>query len=71
MSGYNAFIKYKDGEFLTKDEFKFASNYVCGYLNNPGVNYPYYYDMYCYIARSFIVCRWKKKPWLPTCCENW
>ena len=71
MSGYNAFIKYKDGEFLTKDEFKFASNYVCGYLNNPGVNYPYYYDMYCYIAKSFIVCRWKKKPWLPTCCENW
>ena len=58
MSGYECFKKYKSGEFLTKSELKFAVNYVCGYLNNPGLNYCYFY-MYCYILKSFVVCRWK------------
>ena len=44
-----------------KDELKLAADYVCGYLNNPGVNFRYYYDMYSYISKSFIVCRWKKR----------
>ena len=57
MSGYECFKKYESGEFLTKSELKFAVDYVCGYLNNPGLNYCYFYDMYCYISKSFIVCR--------------
>ena len=60
MSGYECFKKYESGEFLTKSELKFAVNYMCGYLNNPGLNYRYFYDMYSYISKSFIVCRWKK-----------
>ena len=61
MSGYECFKKYESGEFLTKSELKFAVDYVCGYLNNPGLNYCYFYDMYCYISKSFIVCRWKNE----------
>ena len=61
MSGYKCFKKYESGEFLTNSELKFAVNCVCGYLNNPGLKYPYFYDMYCYISKSFIVCRWKNE----------
>ena len=61
MSGYIKYLKYKNAEYLTKDELKLVADYVCGYLNNPGVNFRYYYDMYSYISKSFIVCRWKKQ----------
>ena len=60
MPGYDFFIKYQNGEYLTKSELTFATNYVCSYLNNPGRNYRYY-DMYSYISKSFIVCRWKNE----------
>ena len=60
MSGYIEYLSYENGEYLTKAQLKLATNYVCGYLNNPDVYYRYYYDMYCYISKSFIVCRWKK-----------
>ena len=56
MSGaYVAYLKYEDGNSLRKDELKLAVDYVCGYLNNSGLNYRYYYDMYCYLSKSFIV----------------
>ena len=55
------YLKYENAEYLTKDELKFVADYVCGCLNNPGVNFCYYYDMYSYISKSFIVCRWKKR----------
>ena len=58
---YFAYSKYEDGNSLRKDELKLAVDYVCGYQNNSGLNYRYYYDMYCYLSKSFIVQRWKKK----------
>ena len=61
MSGYIEYLSYENGEYLTKAQLKLAINYVCGYLNNPSVNYRYYYDMYCYISKSFIICRGKKE----------
>ena len=61
MCRYIEYLSYENGEYLTKAQLKLATNYVCGYLNNPSVNYRYYYDMYCYISKSFIVCRWKKE----------
>ena len=56
MSRYESFKKYESGELLTESELKTVANYVCGYLNNPVLNYKYYY-MYSYISKSFIVCR--------------
>ena len=61
MSGYIKYLKYENAKYLTKDELKLATDYVCGYLNNPGVNYRHYYDMYSYISKHFIVCRCKKR----------
>ena len=60
MSGYIKYLKYENAKYLTKDELKLAADYVYGYLNNPGVNFRYYYDMYSYISKSFIACSWKK-----------
>ena len=61
MSGYIEYLSYENGKYLTKAQLKFATNYVCDYLNNPTVNHRYYYDIYCYISKSFIICRWKKE----------
>ena len=61
MSRYESFKKYESGELLTESELKFVANYVCGYLNNPVLNYKYYYDMYSYKSKSFIVYRWKNE----------
>ena len=61
MSGYIKYLKYENAKYLTKDELKLATDYVCVYLNNPDVNYRYYYDMYSYISKHFIVCRCKKR----------
>ena len=41
MSRYESFKKYESGELLTESELKFVANYVCGYLNNPVLNYKY------------------------------
>ena len=61
MCRYIEYLSYENGKYLTKAQLKLASNYVCSYLNNPSINCFYYINMYCYISKSFIVCRWKKE----------
>ena len=58
---YNCFKKYERKEFLTKIELEYADDYVCLNLNNPSFGYKYFYNMYTYIRKSFIVCNWKEK----------
>ena len=61
MAGYSEFESYKDLQSLTFHELKLAVNYICSNLNSPSLNYPYWYDMYCYTSKSFIVMEWRKK----------
>ena len=61
MSTYDLFQKYAKFEYLTFDELKMCVDYICGCLNSGGVNYPYYYDMYCYTSKTFIVMQWRKE----------
>ena len=46
---------------LTYDELKLAVNYICSNLNSPTYNYKYWYDMYCYTSKSFMVMEWRKQ----------
>ena len=67
MSGYEEFQAYKNFECMTYEELKSAVNYICLNLNSFGSDYKYWYDMYCYTSKSFIVLRWRKeKNMLPT-----
>ena len=61
MSGYEEFQKFKNFYVMDKEELKLANNYNCLQLNNPGMGYKYYYDMYSYITKCFIVLNYKTK----------
>ena len=67
MSGYEEFHAYKNFQCMTYDELKSAVNYICLKLNSFGSDYQYWYDMYCYTSKSFIVLRWRReRNMLPT-----
>ena len=62
MSGFEQFDSYKKLQNLTIDELKLAVNYICSNLNSfPCYNYYYWYDMYCYTSKTFIVMNWRKE----------
>ena len=61
MSGLDAFDSYKYLQNLTYSELKLAVNYICAQMNSPCLNYTYWYDMYCYTSKSFMVMDWRKK----------
>ena len=61
MAGFDQFKSYEKFQSLTYDELKLAVNYICSNLNCPSYNYRYWYDMYCYTSKSFIVMQWRKE----------
>ena len=61
MSGLDAFDSYKYLQNLTYSELKLAVNYICAQMNSLCLNYAYWYDMYCYTSKSFMVMDWRKK----------
>ena len=62
MSGFEQFEFYKNLQNLTFDELKLAVNYICSNLNSfPCYNYHYWYDMYCYTSKTFMVMNWRKE----------
>ena len=61
MSGYDQFQNYKNFVYMNEEELKLAVNYICMNLNYSTSDYPYWYDMYSYTSKSFIVLRWRRK----------
>ena len=61
MAEYVQFIRFKDFYGVTKSELLLANNYICRQLNTGGLKYPYYYDMYCFAKKCFIVLEWAEK----------
>ena len=61
MVGYSQFEAFKNFVYLNYDELKLAVDYICGNLNSASYNYHYWYDMYSYTAKLFIVMRWRKE----------
>ena len=55
MAGYDEFQRFKNYEIMDNESLVLASNYACFHLNNPGIGYRYYYDMYSYITKCKIV----------------
>ena len=61
MAGYDQFQNYKNFIYLNEDELKLAVNYICMNLNYSTSDYPYWYDMYSYTSKSFIVLNWRRR----------
>ena len=61
MAGYEQFEKFKNFYVMDEEDLKLAKNYICLQLNNPSFGYRYYYDMYSYIAKCFIVLNYRTK----------
>ena len=62
MSGIEQFDSYENLQNLTFDELKLAVNYICGNLNSfPCYNYRYWYDMYYYTSKTFMVIKQRKE----------
>ena len=61
MAGLEAFDSYKNLQNLTYSELKIAVNYICAQMNSQCLNYGYWYDMYCYTSKTFMVMDWRKK----------
>ena len=58
---YQMFKKYVNYQYLDFDELINCVNYICGCLNSQGVNYPFFYDLYCCTSKTFIMMRWRKE----------
>ena len=61
MADYVQFIHFKNFYGLNKSELALANNYICRQLNTGGLKYPYYYGMYCFAKKCFIVLEWAEK----------
>ena len=55
MAGFSEFISFSKLKYLEEEDLKLANNYICLQLNNSGFNYKYYYDMYSYSTKCFMV----------------
>ena len=61
MDGTDMFDSYKNLQYLNYDELKLVVNYICAQLNSPTMNYAYWYDMYSYTSKTFMVIDFRKK----------
>ena len=55
MVGYAEFRSFEDFKYLNKEDLEVAINYICLQMNNPGIGYKYFYDMYSYATKCRIV----------------
>ena len=61
MGTYNAYQRYIDFEYLSFDEVTLAVNYITSNLNTPSFIFPYWWDMYSYTSKTFMVIALRKK----------
>lgn len=54
-SSYDAFLDFENFEIMDDKKLDLAVNHISLNLNNPGVRYQYFYDMYSYAAKCKIV----------------
>ena len=63
--GFQVFEKFEAGKFVYEEDHKHMTNHICGNLNNWTPNYKFWYNMYSYSSKVYMVCRWRKSRGLP------
>ena len=56
--GYTIFNDFESGKYIHLDDLKHMTNHICRNLNNWTPNYRFWYNMYSYSSKVYIVCRW-------------
>ena len=60
-SRYDLFKKFENNEYASEQDLKKITDYICGNLNNWTPNYHYWYNMYSYTSKAYIVCQWREE----------
>ena len=55
--GYKIFNDFESGKYVHLDDLKHMTNHICGNLNNSIPNYRFWYNIYSYSSKAYIVCR--------------
>ena len=58
--GYEVFKDFEDGKYVHLDDLKHLANCICGNLNNWTPSYRFWYNMYSYSSKEYVVCRWRQ-----------
>ena len=60
-SRYALFKKFENEEYISIEDLPQISDYICGNLNNWTPNYHYWYNMYSYTWKAYMVCQWREE----------
>ena len=55
IGAYNAFLAFRNFEVFDDKKLDLAIDHIALNLNNPGIGYRYFYDMYSYATKCKIV----------------
>ena len=57
-SWISSFPNFESGNYVHLDDLKHLSDHICRNLNGDYTpNYKYWYNMYSYSSKAFIICR--------------
>ena len=58
--GYQVFNNFEARKYVHEEDLKHMTNHICGNLNNWTPNYKFWYNVYSYSSKAYIVCRWRQ-----------
>ena len=58
--GFKIFEDFESGKYIHQDDLRYLTDHICGNLNNWTSNYSFWYYMYSYSSKAYIVCRWRQ-----------
>ena len=60
-SQHDLFKKFKKKEYAHINDLPKINDHICLNLNSWTPNYHYWYYIYSYASKAYIVCRWREK----------
>ena len=77
VHGLQVFEEFESRKYVRIEDLKHMCNHIGGNLNNWTLNYRFWYNMYSYSSKTYIVCRWRESKglspvpkWGEAICEN-
>ena len=54
------FEEFESGKYVRLEDLKFMTDHICGNVNSCTPNYHFWYNMYSYSSKAYVVCRWRQ-----------
>ena len=58
--GFKIFEEFESGKYVRLEDLKFMTDHICGNLNSCTPNYRFWYNMYSYSSKAYVVCWWRQ-----------